>query len=262
MATSRALYVTFYLLYLITLAIGLWFLLYYTDVPMWVWTFFGLAILMIILSFLIQEYLIRKVITSGGTMIQNGMFDGWGLFLFFINIFAIILVITGIAFVVAFSRTIPSWVWLLLGLAILFSFLGNIIAAFGGVIFSVLSSLIALTLFIIGIIFYITYADAPWWVWMIISLAIIFAIMANIFGSVSDKPLIICGEPETETECLTTNTMTNLPVTTNMIKCNKNIITYTTPVMTNPSIPVMTSIPADDINLNTLPASNIPEQLL
>ena len=205
MAITRALYVTFYILYLFLLAIGLWFLFYFEGIPSWIWILFGVAFLLLIIAVLIKETLTRKVINSRGEIMDYGMFKGWGVFVFILNLMALILVIIGIILVIINSKTIPWWVWLLLGLAVLFSFLGNIISAGGGIVFPLIFGLIALGLFITGGIFYVIYSQAPWWVWVIISVAIIFSILAGAFESLSQKENAIiavsCDDPRVE--CIT-----------------------------------------------------------
>ncbi|CAH6419475.1 Hypothetical protein HVR_LOCUS655 [uncultured virus] len=199
---------------------------------MWTWILFGVAFLLIIIAFLIKEALVRKIVNSKGQVIDTGMFAGWGIFVFFLNLIAFILIIIGIGFVIAYSKTVPWWVWLLLGLAMLFSFLGNLIASFGGFVFPLIFGFIALVLFIVGIIFYIIYVKVPWWIWVIIAIAIIFAILANIFESLSQKDVavVVCADPA--------------------INCSP-VVTIADPT---------TKTKVTTVNVAALPTANIPEQ--
>lgn len=118
METFRVLYLTFVILYLITLAIGLWFLLYYSGVPGWVWIFFAIAIILLIISTMMRE-----------TREQNKKnFDRWGIFFVVLDVISIILMIVGFIFVVMYS-TLPWWIWLILGLSILFLLIVGILRA-------------------------------------------------------------------------------------------------------------------------------------
>ena len=189
---SRALYLTFYILYLMTLAVGIWFLLYYSGVPSWVWTFFAIAILIAIISAVLKEHLLTRTITTSGIDITDSSHSFWLIFYILMNFAALILIVVGIIFVIRYS-TIPWWVWFILGAAIFFSIISNIMLALGpiGILFAVLVSLFAFVLFITGIILLIAYSNAPWWVWLIIGLAILFSMLASIFEGIGDRNEII-----------------------------------------------------------------------
>ena len=178
METFRVLYLTFVILYLITLAIGLWFLLYYSGVPGWVWIFFAIAIILLIISTMMRE-----------TREQNKKnFDRWGIFFVVLDVISIILMIVGFIFVVMYS-TLPWWIWLILGLSILFLLIvgilraANINIAIVGLILGLLGVIGLFT----GIILILIYSKSPWWVWMIFVVVLVFDILANIFVAASAK---------------------------------------------------------------------------
>lgn len=186
MAVSRTYYYIFYILYLITLGVGLWFLLYYSGVPSWVWIFFGAAILITIISVLMKEFLLVGTITTSGKYITNDDYAFWVVLYMIFNITVFILIIVGLIFVIKYS-SIPWWVWLILSLGILFSIIGDMLMIFGnvGYIFSLIFNVISLILFIVGVGLVIVYSHAPWWVWLIVGIAILFAIIAGIFENIN-----------------------------------------------------------------------------
>ena len=233
MAASRALYITFSILYLISLAIILWFLLYYSGVPSWVWIFFGVAILIAIISLIIREVAIKSHVSSSGKIISNNL-GLWGVFYILLQIMAIILIIVGLIFVIKYS-TIPWWVWVILGSAILLALIGTIITSVGGVVVGIIFLIIAFIAYIVGIILLVVYSHAPWWIWILIGVMILFGILASIFEYMSEKPKVVIDD----NGCITTETSPG-----KVSNCN------------------ITVKPSTSDNLPLLPTSNIPEQMI
>jgi len=230
MAAPRALYITFSILYLITLAIVLWFLLYYSGVPSWVWIFF--AILIAIISLIMREVAIKNVVSSSGKPKSTGL-GVWGVLYILLQIIALILVIIGLIFVIMYS-TIPWWVWVILGSAIVLAMIAVIIAIIPGVgpIIALILLIIAFIAYIVGLILLVIYSDAPWWIWLIIGVMILFGILASIFEGLSERPKVVVVD-----ECSTSTT-------TSCAVIEKSVSTPGT------------------INVDLLPASNIPEQII
>lgn len=208
---SRALSLAFYILYLITLAIALWFLLHYSGVPSWVWIFFGVAILIAIIGALMKEFLLVRTVTSSGEIISSGSFTFWLVLYIIFHIAALILIIIGIVLVIRYS-TIPWWVWVILAVAIFVSIVSNMILAFapGASLFAVILSVIAVILFITGVILLIIHSHSPWWVWLIVGLAVLFAILSAIFDGMADRNAVVvhggCVSPDCKTVTVTTTT--------------------------------------------------------
>ena len=228
MAVSRVLYITFTILYMITLAIVLWFLLYYSGVPSWVWIFFGVAILIAIISLIMREVAVKTVVTTSGK-VKSGPFGLWGIFYILLQITALILIIIGLIFTIKYS-TIPWWVWVILGAAIILVILALILALIpiAGPIIALVLIVLAFIAYVVGLIFLVIYSHAPWWIWIIIGVMILFGILASIFEGLSERPKEVVPE-----ECNTTDAS----------PCN-----------------VKSKTP--NININLLPTSNIPEQVV
>jgi len=228
MAVPRVLYITFTILYMITLAIVLWFLLYYSGVPSWVWIFFGVAILIAIISLIIREVAVKNTVTSSGKE-KSGPFGLWGIFYILLQITALILIIIGLIFTIKYS-TIPWWVWVILGSAIVLVILALIMALIpvAGPIISLVLIVIAFLAYVVGLILLVIYSHAPWWIWIIIGVMILFGILASIFEALSERPKEVVPD-----ECSATE------------KSPCNVKDTTT-----------------NINVNLLPTSNIPEQVV
>lgn len=194
--SSRTLYLTFYVLYLIVLAIGLWFLLSYSGVPEWVWTFFGAAIVIVIIGLLMKEFFLYRTVTTSGVDVTVGYYNFWVILYIILHIIAFILLITGLFFVITHS-TVPWWVWVILGLAILFSIVSDLIIEIspGFAFVALVTSLISFALFVTGLIFFIMHSNAPWWVWLIIGLAILFAILAAVFERGTEPNVVVVNDP-------------------------------------------------------------------
>lgn len=184
----RGLYLTFYILYLITLAIGLWFLFYYGTVPQWVYIFFGIAIILAIIGALIKEFLMKQVYETTGKFVNSKSFAGWGSIYLILHVMSFILLIVGLAFVIKYSN-IPWWVWLIVLGSFLLLLISTILMAFTpkAKTLSLVLIVIGYILFFIAIIFIVTYSLAPWWVWLIIILACIFSILASVFEQMTYK---------------------------------------------------------------------------
>lgn len=235
---SRALHLTFYILYLITLSIGLWFLLYYSGVPSWVWIFFGVAMLISIINAIMKELLLVTTITTNGRDVTDSSYTFWLVLYIIMDLIALILIIIGIVLVIRYS-TLPWWVWVVLGTAIFFSIMSGILLAFspGSALFAIILSVIGFIFFIAGIILLITYSQAPWWVWLIFGVAVLFAMLASLFGGMTNTNQVIIQET-----CLPNP---NCPVRT---------ITVT------PVAPV--TIARAPVKISLLPSEDIPEQII
>jgi len=195
MAVPRWIYLVFYILYLILLAVSLWFILHYSGVQPWVWSFFGSAILILIICIFIKEFLMTRTFTSQGKHISPGSLTVWSVFYVILHIISFILIIVGLAFVIIQS-SIPWWVWVILGVAILLSIISTVILALAprAHVVSIILSVMALILMVVGIIFLLIYSKSPWWNWLLVGFTIFFAIMAAFFEFISEKNMVIAKE--------------------------------------------------------------------
>jgi len=188
---SRCFYISFYILYLIFLAIALWFFPYYSGVPGWVWIFFAVGILLSIIGVLMKEFLLKRkeVVVDSYTF--------WLVFYILLHIGVFILIIMGIIFVIQYSN-IPWWVWIIIGIAILLSIFSNVFFALNpkGIVWNLIFSISALILYVIGVILLILYSNSPWWVWSILAISIVLYILAVIFEPISERNQIIIKKEE------------------------------------------------------------------
>lgn len=187
----RGWYTAFYVLFLVMLAVTLWFLLFYANVPSWVWIFFGVAILIAIIGVIIKETLLKTIKTPCGEVI-SGPSPFWsGMYLIF-HIFAFILIVIGLVFTIQYSN-IPSWIWIVLGLALLFYIIATMILAFipTAHIWYFLTMVVAIILLLTGVISAIIASNAPAWIWALIAVTILFGLIAALLEPASDYNEVI-----------------------------------------------------------------------
>ena len=220
------LYLTCYVIYLILLVVSLWFLLFYSGVPSWVWALFAVALFFAIIGVFIKEFFLIPFDVAT----EHYMY--WAMFYFIFYFIVLTLIITGTTFAAIYSN-IPQWIWVIIGVAIGLSILADITAGFSFTFTAMFMAIISFTLFIIGIIFLVIYLNAPWWIWIIVSLTVLFAILAAVFKGVSKRNVVV------NTSAVDNATVTAIDV---------NPINATNPVIginsSNPIIDVNSSNPA------------------
>jgi hypothetical protein len=191
MPTSRGLYVTVYILYLIFLGLALWYLLYYSNVPYWVWFFFLGAIIIALIGVFVKEYILIREIESNGTFIPEQSFKVWSALYIIFHIIAFILVIIGLGYTINYS-CFPWWIWLMFGLGLFLSILGHMIVGlsgenkggrYTGKVFSVLAMIIHTT----AIIFLFSTTSCPKWLISILTFTAIFASLTLYLETISMK---------------------------------------------------------------------------
>lgn len=193
--SARALYLTFYILYLIAVLTSLWFLLYYTAVPSWIWGLFATSIVIAIVLPIIREY------SSINTNYDS--YKSWVIFYLAIYIIILGLFIAGLSFTIMYSN-ILWWIWVIFGIGIMLSIVADAILNFSPG-FAAILVIIAIVLFITGLIFLIMYSDAPWWLWIIIGIAIISGIISAIFAgiTVNERSSIIIPQSRVNSNIIT-----------------------------------------------------------
>jgi hypothetical protein len=199
MGVSRYLHTAFYVLFLICLAVALWFLLYFAKVPGWVWIFFGVAILIFIIGILLKEYVLRQTRDAVGNVVPSGYHTFWVVLYSIFHVMAFILIIVGIVFTIKYS-IIPWWVWVVLAMAIFFVVLSNMFYYyFTSTVLGIVMSVLAALTFIAALVLIVIYSKSPWWVWLIMGVAVLFAFLAGIFEPLSNPNVYILSvEPEPE----------------------------------------------------------------
>jgi len=219
------------------LAVALWFLFSYSNVPSWVWIFFGTAILIVIIGVLMKEFLLTRTITTCGRDITSGSYTFWSVLYIIFYLMAFALIITGLVFVIQYS-SIPWWTWVILGIAILLSILGDVSVTasprFG--FFALILAISAFILFVTGLILLIIYSNAPSWVWVIVGVAILFAILAAICEGMSYRNYITVVKT-----CFDNCPLSFTPVAT----IQPTITVQPTPVINVEPVPIMNVQPID-----------------
>lgn len=174
---SRILYIVFYIIYLILIGVGLWFLLFYFNVPEWVWAFFAIAIVIVIIGVITKESFFQD--------------HPWTIMYAFLHFIAFTLIIIGIVFIMTYS-TMPWWIWTPLILGLIFSILTEMIVELSPnlVAISIFLAMLTFISFIIGLVLLITYGQTPEWLWLIFGLAILFFVLAGIFKAISYRHVV------------------------------------------------------------------------
>ena len=194
MGIPRWIYVIFYVIYLILVMVSLYYLLHYTNVPVWVWSFYAAAILIFLIGVLIKELFVKKVVDESGKTLNNTSLRVWGAFYLIFHIIAIVLLIVGLVLTMHYSD-IDWWIWLLLVIGLILTVIANMITSLPGKAITIFLALpvwiIGFIILIVGIAFYVVQADAPVWVWIIVIIAIIFGIMSSILDNMSSKNVVV-----------------------------------------------------------------------
>jgi hypothetical protein len=191
MSTPRGLYITLYILYLIFLGLSLWYLLYYTNVPSWVWLIFLGAIIISLFCLFIKEYILIRYIEPNGEFNPSTSFKVWSALYVVFHIVVFILFIIGIGYTINDS-SVPWWVWVLFGTALFLTIMGQMIVLLSnenkwGIYTGMVFSFMALIVYIVAIVFLFTTSKCPWWVVLIVIFTMFFGIMAGFFETKSDK---------------------------------------------------------------------------
>ena len=188
MALARIWYVIFYVMYLALLAVTIWFLLYYSNVPAWVFFLFLPAIILTAIALIVKETLLTTEVLADGTVITSPLSTFWKVLYYLHYVIAVVLIVVGILFVVSYS-TVPWWVWMILGLSWILSLISSLIltisSAGAAKAFSIFISLAATIAYIAGIILLVLYSNAPWWVWLLAGGAYLMYIVASVLENLS-----------------------------------------------------------------------------
>lgn len=194
MEVHRAFHVTFYVLFLIMLGIVLWFLLFYAGVPGWVWSLFGAAIIIAIIGVIIKEVLIKKkAAPCTGEILSPNPLAGWSLAYYIFHVIAFLLIITGIVLVIIYGNY-PWWLWVLLGVGlalIIIAAMMHVGSADRGIkitafVFAILGTI---TLAVFEVLL-VVYSDAPWWIWVLIAVMILFGFLSGGLEPISAENLV------------------------------------------------------------------------
>lgn len=210
MAMNRALYVLFYILYLITIAIAIWFLVYYGKVPNWVYIFFLVAIIIMVIGVLIKEFLLQRTRTKSGKDITKNI-SGWLIAYVAFHILAFLLFIAGIILVDIYGN-IAWWILSLLAIGIILTVVASMIYAFypRKELVAYIVYLVGVLIYIAGFVLLVYFSDAPWWIWLILLTAVGFSVVASVFEYISEKNEVIVPDlpPKKSTYCKPKTTTT------------------------------------------------------
>ena len=169
----RWLYTAFYSLFLDLLSFTTWFLLVYSNTPLWIYTFFIIAYILFFVGMFITEFCINSEAA-----------DFWSASYIIFHLFGFISLTIGISLAIIYSSV--SWsVWITLGIAIFLLIVSIMILTIFPKEFyiSALTFIIAIVLFIAALFLgFFQFINTPWWIWLLFALTILFALLAYIFA--------------------------------------------------------------------------------
>src|SRR3989338_8951537 len=123
----RGFHTTWYLLYIITVLIFLYFFLHFSGVPSWVYWLFFAGIILIAIGVVQKETLMRKRVAAGTNEEYCGSTRrNWTITYSVLHFIALALIVTGWVFVITTSL-IPWWVWTLLFVSFILSIIGTMV---------------------------------------------------------------------------------------------------------------------------------------
>lgn len=174
MSISRGFYIASYTAFLVSISASLALLLTYTNTPFWVWSFYGIAILILIFLLFIKE-----------AFLKNGAIKtlyGIG------SLIAVALLFAGIGFTIVYS-SIPAWVWIVLAISLTFSIASTTVLGIWPTqqILSTILSVSGMVLFVVGIAGAALSANLPWWVWLTFFFTVSLGLITH-YTEINSKP--------------------------------------------------------------------------
>lgn len=208
MALHRFIYITFYILYLIFLSVGIHYLLIYTNSASWVAWLFISGFILAGIGVFIKEFLLKHIVTCcerDVTQDINACYKYWMYIYIILHIIAFILIIAGVVFAII-NSTLPWYVWVLLGLAIILYFIGSMILALYPLCTTLAITIytIAFILYIIALVLLVVYGpnslnlnltlSSTFWLWIFIAVGILLGLLAVLFEGLSDMNACVIPE--------------------------------------------------------------------
>lgn len=194
MAVHRVTHAGFYILYLITYLLFLFFLLQQLEISMYIFWMFFSGIVILGIGVIQKELFIKRQIRNGEeTCTSVSRRRGWTVVYSVLHVLAIGLIIAAmVLFILQAKEKIPWWCFLLIFLGFLFSIFSTMIHAITprARAWATLLHFIGVALLLVGFTFFVYYsikAGVLWYTWLLYSLAILFGILAGGFEYIA-KP--------------------------------------------------------------------------
>lgn len=202
MPISRSFGLSFYLIYLTILSMGMYMLLYYSGCPDWIWILIAIAIVISIVTTLIKEFNMRKVVTVQGRDVTPESNGSWTIFYIIFQLVAIGLIFAALILAMFYSN-ISWWIWSVLLVALVLSVVSNTMTSFDGLVANIgfIIGLVSTVCFAIGITLLAIYSNSPWWVWLVITIALLFGLLSYIFYAFAVPNTLIVTESEQAIVC-------------------------------------------------------------
>lgn len=181
MAISRAFYISFYTGYLVSLSASIALLLTYSGAPLWVWSFYGVAILLFIVGLFIKEVFLKEEVSiETGHPMNKTSINGWSIVYGIGSLIAAMLLFIGIGFSVFYS-TIPVWVWIVFTISITLFIASTTVLGIwpDQTLTSTILNIIGMILFVVAVLGIAVSSNAPWWVWLSLFITVSLGLISH-----------------------------------------------------------------------------------
>ena len=191
MAVSRAVHIALYVLYLVALAVLLWFLLYFTDVPAWVWILLVVPLAIFAIGLAIKETVMKGTKIVNGPSVYHAN-QGWEIFYVIAHIMAFLILGVGFIFVMLYSN-IQWWVWPFFGLGIVFTIMATMFLGLlpGNRILPLVFGILGVGSMVTGLILILALSSAPWWVWILGALTALLLVLTGLFEFLAEENVTV-----------------------------------------------------------------------
>jgi hypothetical protein len=191
---SRIWYLIFYVIYLALLLTAIYFMISLSDVPDWVFYLFLASCVIWVMIAIGRETLLTTQVTTEGSVVISPLSSFWRVMYWILAAIATALTIAGFIITILYS-TVPWWVWTLLLVGWLLSFLASSIGMVSSSqvawVFSIFIAILAAITYITAIILIVLYSGMPWWVWLLFGMSFLFSLIASALEPFSKKLTVV-----------------------------------------------------------------------
>jgi hypothetical protein len=193
MVLPRALYVTFYVLYLVVMALVLWFMVHYTDIPAWIYILLVVPLAIFVIGLAVKETVMKGQLYPDGTTTYH-LNGGWVIFYIIAHIAAFIMFGTGIVLAMA-NDSQHWWGWLLFGMGFLMTILATMLLTLlpKRLAWAIVVAVLGYIMMIAGAIIVLFFAQPEWWGWTILAVAVILGVLAFVFELMVEENVMPAG---------------------------------------------------------------------
>lgn len=198
MVLPRALYVTFYVLYLVMVALVLWFMVHFSDIPAWIYILLVVPLAIFVIGLAVNETVMKGQRYPDGTITYR-LNAGWVIFYIIAHIAAFIMFGTGIVLAMVHDSH-HWWGWLLFGLGFAFTILAFMLLALvpHNVAWAIVVAILGFIMMVAGAIIVLFFASPEWWAWTVFAVAALLGVLAFIFAVLAEPNVMLFSTAQPE----------------------------------------------------------------